>query len=129
MGNRLQDKVAFITGGGRGIGKEIAKAYVREGAAVVLASRNVENLKAAVQELSGLGGKALAIRTDIRVEHQIMEAVERTVRTLGKIDILVNNSGSGGPNMPVAKMSLEEWNDTLGCDVTGVCFVQGGLSI
>ena len=119
MGQRLKDKVAFITGGGRGIGKEIAKAYVREGAAVVLASRNKENLEATAKELEEMGGKALAIPTDIRFEEQIIKAIEETVKVFGKIDILVNNSGSGGPNKPVVEMTLEEWNDTLACDVTG----------
>lgn len=119
MSHRLQDKVAFITGGGRGIGKEIAKAYIREGAAVILASRNAENLNATVQELSAMGGKALAIPTDIRFEQEIIEAVAKSVSFFGKIDILVNNSGSGGPNKPVVEMSLAEWNDTLACDVTG----------
>ena len=66
-----------------------------------------------------MGGKALAIPTDIRIEEQIIKAIEETIKVYGKIDILVNNSGSGGPNKPVVEMTLEEWNDTLACDVTG----------
>src|SRR5512136_1776614 len=101
MGTRLKDKVAIITGGGSGIGKAIAKAFVQEGATVVLAARNVANLEQTAKEFEAMGGKVKLIPTDVKVEQQIIDMVAETIKTFGKIDILVNNSGIGGPTANV----------------------------
>jgi len=119
MGDRLKDKVAIITGGGSGIGKAIAKAFVREGATVVIAARNKTNMDATVKELEAAGGKALAIPMDIKVEQQVVDMVAKTVKTFGTIDILVNNSGIGGPTANVVDLKTEEWNEIIAVDLTG----------
>ncbi len=116
-------KVAFITGGGSGIGKAIAKCFVEAGATVVLAARNVENLNNTVKEIEAMGGKAVAIPTDISVESQVIDAVQKTIDQFGQIDILVNNSGGAGPNCPVAEMKTDEWTETLSVDLTGSMLV------
>ena len=95
MGTRLKDKVAIITGGASGIGKAIAKAFVQEGATVVLAARNAANLEQTAKELQAMGGKVKTIPTDVKVEQQIIDMVAETIKTFGKIDIQVNNSGIG----------------------------------
>jgi NAD(P)-dependent dehydrogenase (short-subunit alcohol dehydrogenase family) len=117
--NRLKDKIAFITGGGSGIGRAIARSFVEEGATVVLAARNRENLNAAVKEFEEMGGKALAIPMDILKEQDVIDAVKRAVDTFGRIDILVNNSGIGGPTAYVWDLKLDEWNEIIGVDLTG----------
>jgi NAD(P)-dependent dehydrogenase (short-subunit alcohol dehydrogenase family) len=117
--DRLKDKVAFITGGGSGIGKAIAKSFVEEGAIVCLAARNQENMDAAVSEFEALGGRALAIPMDILKEQDVVDAVKKAVDTFGRIDILVNNSGIGGPTAYVWDLKLDEWNEIIGVDLTG----------
>jgi len=119
MGTRLKDRVAIITGGGKGIGKAIAKAFVAEGAAVVIAATTLEKLEEAVKEFKGMGGKAMAIQTDITDEKQVIRMVSETIRAFGKIDILVNNSGIGGPTCNVVDLKLEDWNQIIAVDLTG----------
>jgi NAD(P)-dependent dehydrogenase (short-subunit alcohol dehydrogenase family) len=117
--NRLTDKVAFVTGGGSGIGKAIARSFIEEGAVVCLAGRNRENLDAAVGEFEAMGGKALAVPMDIRVEQEVIDAVGSAVASFGRVDILVNNSGIGGPTKFVWDLTLDEWNEVLAVDLTG----------
>ncbi|HVB33570.1 MAG TPA: SDR family NAD(P)-dependent oxidoreductase [Patescibacteria group bacterium] len=119
MSARLQDKVAIITGGGSGIGKAIAKAYVREGAKVLLAARNLANLENTAKELKGMGGTVQFTQTDITSEQQVIDMVAGTMKMFGQIDILVNNSGIGGPTCNVVDMKLSEWNEILATDLTG----------
>ena len=119
MSTRLKDKVAIITGGGYGIGKAIAKAFVQEGATVVLAATTLPKLKETEKELQAMGGKVMAVQTDVRDEKQIKHMVDETIKAFGKIDILVNNSGIGGPTCNVVDMKLDEWNNILSIDLTG----------
>ncbi len=116
---RLKDKVAFITGGGSGIGKAVAKSFVEEGATVCLAARNQENLNTTVTEFEAMGGQALAISMDILKEQDVIDAVKKAIDTYGRIDILVNNSGIGGPTAYVWDLKLDEWNEIIGVDLTG----------
>ncbi|MCX7858174.1 MAG: SDR family oxidoreductase [Deltaproteobacteria bacterium] len=119
MCDRLKDRVAIITGGGQGIGKAIAKAFVREGSKVAIAARTVANLEKTVEELKAMGGEAIAIPTDITIEQQVIDMVSKVVDVYGKIDILVNNSGIGGPVNNVVDMKLDEWNYSIAVDLTG----------
>jgi NAD(P)-dependent dehydrogenase (short-subunit alcohol dehydrogenase family) len=119
MGSRLKDKVAIVTGGGKGIGKAIAKAFVSEGAAVVIGATTLSKLEEAVKEFEAMGGRAKAIQTDLTDEKQVIRLVSETVKTFGKIDILVNNSGIAGPTCNVVDLKLEDWNQVLAVDLTG----------
>jgi len=119
MGERLKDKVAIITGGGYGIGKAIAKAFIQEGATVVIAATTPSKLQETVKDLQAMGGRAMAVQTDVRDENQIRGMVEETLRAFGKVDVLVNNSGIGGPTCNIVDMKLEEWNNILAIDLTG----------
>jgi NAD(P)-dependent dehydrogenase (short-subunit alcohol dehydrogenase family) len=119
MGTRLKDKVAIITGGGYGIGKAIAKAFVQEGAKLVLAGTTLSKLQETAKEFEAMGGKAMVVQTDVRDEKQIKRMVEETMKAFGKIDILVNNSGIGGPTCNIVDMKLEEWTNILSIDLTG----------
>ena len=125
MGTRLKDKVAIITGGGYGIGKAIAKAFVQEGAIVVIAATTLSKLQETAKELQAMSGRAMAIQTDVRDENQIKRMVDETIKAFGKIDVLVNNSGIGGPTCNVVDMKLEEWNNILAIDLTGSMLCSG----
>jgi len=120
MAERLKDKVAIVTGGGSGIGKAIAKAFVQEEATVVIAARNVAKMEQTVKEFEALGrGKAMFIPTDVTVEQQVKDMVANIIKDCGKIDILVNNSGIGGPTKNVVDLDLKEWHEVLDVDLTG----------
>jgi NAD(P)-dependent dehydrogenase (short-subunit alcohol dehydrogenase family) len=116
---RLKDKVTIVTGGGKGIGKAIALAFAAEGARVVVAARTLPKLEETVEEIKRNGGDAKAIQTDVTDEKQIERMVAETVKTFGKIDILVNNSGIGGPTARVVDLNTDEWNEIIALDLTG----------
>jgi NAD(P)-dependent dehydrogenase (short-subunit alcohol dehydrogenase family) len=116
---RLKDKVAIITGGGKGIGRAIASAFASEGAGVVMAARTRSKLEEVAEEIRAQGGNAQAIQTDITDERQIERMVAETIQAYGRIDILVNNSGIAGPTAPVVDLDLDKWNEVLAIDLTG----------
>ena len=89
----LDNKVAVITGGGRGIGKAIALELAKNGADIVIASRDKKEIDSAAKEITALGRKALTVKTDVTKLTDIKNMVKKTVKELGKIDILVNNAG------------------------------------
>jgi NAD(P)-dependent dehydrogenase (short-subunit alcohol dehydrogenase family) len=88
----LSGKVAVVTGGGRGIGRAIALGLARSGASVVVSSRTQKEIEAVSEEAKKMGGKALAVVSDLTVNEQLENLVNATVKEFGKIDILVNNA-------------------------------------
>ncbi|WP_428268006.1 SDR family NAD(P)-dependent oxidoreductase [Haliangium sp.] len=89
----LQGKVVLVTGASMGIGLEVARALVREGARVAFAARTLDKLEAAAREY---GAQALAVQMDVTNDESVRAAVERIERELGSIDVVVNNAGNGG---------------------------------
>ncbi|MFH1113300.1 MAG: SDR family NAD(P)-dependent oxidoreductase [Pseudomonadota bacterium] len=116
---RLQDRVAVVTGGGQGIGKAIALAFAAEGAKVVVAARTLPNLEQTVAEIKAKGGEALAVQADITKEAQVERMMAEAVGVFGQIDILVNNSGIGGPTSNVVDLNFDEWNEVISLDLSG----------
>jgi NAD(P)-dependent dehydrogenase (short-subunit alcohol dehydrogenase family) len=116
---QLNEKVAIITGGGKGIGRAIALAFAADGAAVVLAGRTLSKLEETADVINKKGGRAAAVQTDVSHEKQVERMVAETVRTFGKIDILVNNAGIIGPTANVVDINLNEWNEALAINLTG----------
>jgi NAD(P)-dependent dehydrogenase (short-subunit alcohol dehydrogenase family) len=116
---QLEGKIAIVTGGGRGIGKSIAKVFAGEGADLVIAARTEAPLKETAAEIEAMGRKCLAIVTDQAIPEQISSTVDRTLERFGRVDVLVNNAGIGGPSVSVADMDLEAWNQTLTINLTG----------
>lgn len=116
---KLEDKVAVVTGGGKGIGRAISLAFAKEGADVVIAARTETALKETAQEINKMGGHALPFVADISREDQVNELVSSTVRNLGKIDILVNNAGIAGPTVPVVDLRIGDWNGVIAVNLTG----------
>ena len=115
----LKDKVAVITGGGRGIGRAIALAYAQEGAQLVLASRSVENLEETRAAVTKLGTEAVVVPTDIRSLESVEALAKQTIEHFGHVDVLVNNSGVGGPSAPLWEIAPADWEETFAVNVTG----------
>jgi NAD(P)-dependent dehydrogenase (short-subunit alcohol dehydrogenase family) len=105
----LEDKVAIVTGAGRGIGKAIALGMADAGAHVVAAARTAADIEATASEIVAKGRKALAVATDVRLNDQVTNLVDRTVNEFGRVDILVNNAG-GSFIVSTMEMSEGGWD-------------------
>ncbi|SFD93815.1 gluconate 5-dehydrogenase [Bacillus sp. OV194] len=114
----LTGKTAIITGGGRGLGQQIAEAFAEAGANVVLCSRKVEACEEAAQKLKQLGIKTLALKCDISNPEDVQSVIDRTQQEFDSIDILVNNSGATW-GAPAAEMPYEAWKKVIDVNVTG----------
>lgn len=115
----LQDKTAVITGGGYGIGRVIALTYAKAGANVVLAARSVARLEEVKAEVEALGRRALAVRTDVTQEADVQRLAEQALAHFGQVDVLVNNSGIGGPVAPLWEVEPAKWEQTFDVNVKG----------
>jgi NAD(P)-dependent dehydrogenase (short-subunit alcohol dehydrogenase family) len=109
---RLANKIALITGGTSGIGRTTAVLFAKEGARVAITGRNEMRGLAVVEEIEAAGGTAIFIRSDVRSAAACREAVEQTLQTFGRLDILFNNAGVFYPNT-VPNSTEEEWDLTL----------------
>ncbi len=114
----LEGKVAIVTGGGTGIGKAIALQLAAAGADVVVAARRQEPLDETARQIIEMGRKALAISTDVMDVDRVAALVEQTTNILGKVDILVNNSGITAQDK-FADMPLKRWNLIFNVNVHG----------
>jgi len=115
---RLEDKVAIITGGGRGIGKAIALGFSQEGADVVIAARTEEEINSTVEMIQSQGRNALAVPCDVTDEDQVRSLVQRTLETFERVDILINNAGMGGMR-PVWGTTLSNFERVLAVNLIG----------
>ena len=115
---RLKDKVAFVTGAASGIGKEIADAFAREGAAIAIADMNQGAAMAAAADIVRNGGKAIGLACDVTSESQVDAAVEETVKQLGGVDILVSNAGIQIVH-PIEEFPFDEWKKMLAIHLDG----------
>lgn len=114
----LKGRAALITGGGSGIGQEIATAYARLGASVMLVGRNAERVETAAGAIRAEGGNAQAFRADVRNYDELNEAVKATVSQFGALDILVNNA-AGNFVCPTAELSPKGWKTVIDIDLNG----------
>jgi NAD(P)-dependent dehydrogenase (short-subunit alcohol dehydrogenase family) len=114
----LTGKVAIVTGGGAGLGRQMAEALAEAGADLVLCARKAERCEQAAGELAQKGVRALGLRCDIRNQAEIEEVVRRTVDELGRVDILVNNSGTSWGAAP-EDVPLEGWQKVIDVNLTG----------
>jgi 3-oxoacyl-[acyl-carrier protein] reductase len=116
---KLENKVALITGAGRGLGRASAVAMAREGAAVALVSRTPGELETTAEMVKKDGGRALVLPLDVSDEKALRHAVETTVPTLGPIDILMNNAAVVGPVAPLHEVDPDEWQYIFDVNVAG----------
>lgn len=115
----FENKVAIVTGGGRGIGKAIAEHLLQVGVKVIIAEIDSEAGNATETELSS-SGEIKFIQTDISNEESVKNAIHQTIELLGRLDILVNNAAISDPeNNPIEQLSLEHWNQVLTVNLTG----------
>src|SRR5437870_10242825 len=118
--SKLTEKVALVTGGSRGIGAAIAKRLAADGANVAITyAKDADAALAVVKAIELDGGKAIAIRADAADVEAVKGAVEKTVATFGRLDVLVNNAGTAIPK-PFEEATLEEMNRVIDINVRGV---------
>jgi NAD(P)-dependent dehydrogenase (short-subunit alcohol dehydrogenase family) len=116
---RLGGKVAVVTGAGQGLGRAIALRCAAEGAQVALAARSEELLAEVAEVIEKTGGRALAVPTDVRDPTQVSRLAETVTKELGGADVLVNNSGIGGPTAVLWETEPDDWDETLRVNLTG----------
>jgi gluconate 5-dehydrogenase len=114
----LTGRVAIITGGSIGLGRQMAEGLAEMGANLVLCARKKERCEAAAEELKALGKTTLALACDVTNPASILELVEAVVTRFGRIDILINNAGTSW-GAPAEEMGLERWNKVLETNLTG----------
>ena len=114
----LKNKVAAITGGGRGIGRSIAMRFAREGADVALIARTTSQIDQVAADVQNIGGNALAVTADIASEREVLSAFTQIYNHFGGIDILVNNAGVEFKR-PFGEMSMDDWDQTMNINARG----------
>ena len=110
---QLKGKTAIVTGGGRGIGRAIARRFAAEGAAVLLAARTASELEAVAKEIEAGGGRAAWLTADLTREADCERVVAAAREKLGGVHILVNNAGDYGPVKPVEEITPPEWDAVI----------------
>lgn len=119
QGGRLQDRVAIVTGGGKGIGRGAASVLAQAGAYVVVADVDDAAARECAQSIEQEGGRAMPVHCDVSDERQVEEMVDRTVAIHERIDVLVNNAGIG-VYKTILDATPEDWDRCLGVDLKGV---------
>jgi NAD(P)-dependent dehydrogenase (short-subunit alcohol dehydrogenase family) len=121
----LADKIAIITGAGRGIGRATARLFAREGARVVLFSRTASQLTEVAAEISGEGGQALAVVGDVAREEDVAALFQQVLQAYGRVDILVNCAGIVAVR-PFVEMDVATWDAVIGVNLRGtfLCCLQ-----
>lgn len=117
---RFKNKVVLVTGGSRGIGRAIALGFAKEGANVVVNYVKAEDkAKALVKDIEKLGQKAIAIKCDVSKELEVMGMIDQTLKTFGRLDILINNAGIVF-DVPFAERTLDHWKRTFDVNMAGM---------
>jgi 3-oxoacyl-[acyl-carrier protein] reductase len=127
---RVKDKVAVVTGGGRGIGKAISMTLAHEGADVAIFGRTLDVAEQTASEIRALGRKSMAIQVNVAESSQVNQAVQKVLDEFGRIDILVNNAAggrtpatmigsTGSVHKDLLSLTDEQWDDQIAVDFTG----------
>lgn len=114
----LSGRVAIVTGGSIGLGRQMAEGLAEMGANLVLCARKKERCEQAAEELKQLGVKTLAFGCDVKDPGQVQDVVQQTVAQFGRVDVLINNAGTAW-GAPVEEMKLEHWNKVIETNLTG----------
>jgi 3-hydroxybutyrate dehydrogenase len=118
MSKQLQDKIAIVTGAASGIGKEIARVYAREGAAVAIADLNVDAANATAAEIRAAGGEAMGVAMDVTSEDAVIAGVAAVAAAYGGVDILVSNAGIQIVH-PIEDFTYADWRRMMAIHVDG----------
>lgn len=119
-----EGRVTVVTGASQGIGRAIATEFGKHGDIVVLAARNVAGLEEAASEVETAGGSPMVVRADVTSESSVAAMVQSVMSEHGRIDVLVNNSGIGGPSGRLWEVDPAEWRSTFDVNVFGVFLVS-----
>ena len=122
MDIRFGGKVALVTGAGSGIGAEIARQLAASGAAVLVSDIDEKAARAVAAEIAKAGGKAEARACDVADPAAVEAMVAAAVARFGKLDLLVNNAGIGGPSAPTGEYPLDGWRKVMGVNLDGVFY-------
>ena len=114
----LANKIALVTGGGRGLGEAISRTLADAGATVVIADIRQELAQKVADEICAGGKQAVAIKLDVMDEKQIEQAVRRIVETYGRLDVLINNAGTD-VTLPVDELSVADWDRVMSVNLRG----------
>ena len=124
---RLQDKIAFITGGGSGLGRAQALRFASEGASIVVADLNADAAAKVAAEVEAAGGKALAVSIDVTDEAIVKAAVKQAIEVFGRIDILSNTAGAFDNFVQSLDMSRETWDRIVAVNLTSLFIVSNAV--
>ena len=117
---RLEGKVALVTGGTSGIGRDTAILFAKAGAKVVVAGRRELEGEETIQLIRAAGGDGLFVKTDVSKASQVDALIQRAVEKFGRLDIAFNNAGIEGVWVPIVKQSEEDWDRTIDINLKGV---------
>ena len=115
---QLAGKVALITGASKGVGRVLSRIFAGEGAAVICAARSRDLVEETTALVKADGGRAIAVAGDAAIEADVLRIVQAGVAAFGKLDILINNAGDGGPTKPVQDYTVEDWFYTINSCLT-----------
>ena len=119
--NKIEGKIVVITGASSGLGESTARLLSAQGASVVLGARRVDRLRSLVDELTGSGGKALSVSTDVTYLDPVKKLVDAAVQTYGRIDVMINNAGLM-PQSPLERLKVDEWNQLIDVNIKRVLY-------
>jgi NADP-dependent 3-hydroxy acid dehydrogenase YdfG len=121
MSKNIEGKIVVITGASSGLGEATARLLSAQGATVVLGARRANRIKSLADELTGNGGQAIAVTTDVTDVEQVKRLVDAAVQTYGRIDVMLNNAGLM-PHSPLERGKVEDWDRTIDVNLKGVLY-------
>ena len=121
MSNNIEGKVVVITGASSGLGEATARHLSAQGANLVLGARRVDRLNTLADKLSGNGGKAIALETDVTQREQVKRLVDAAVQTYGRIDVVINNAGLM-PQSLLESLMVDDWDRMIDVNIKGVLY-------
>jgi NADP-dependent 3-hydroxy acid dehydrogenase YdfG len=121
MSSNIGGRVVVITGASSGLGEATARLLSAQGATVVLGARRADRLQSLAHELTGNGGKVLAVTTDVTHRDQVKRLVDAAVQTYGRIDVMINNAGLM-PQAPLERLRVDECDRTIDVNIKGVLY-------
>jgi NADP-dependent 3-hydroxy acid dehydrogenase YdfG len=121
MSNNIEGKVLVITGASSGLGEPTARHLSAQGASVVLGARRQDRIQALARELTGSGGKAIAVITDVTHREQVKNLVDAAVQSHGRIDVMIDNAGLM-PQASLERLKIDEWDRMIDVNIKGVLY-------